>query len=196
MRFRNYELTEKLELIGDLVEDALQEEHGLGIEIGVWLGKTSGYLLNRFPNLQMVGIDPYSTYHKSGNNEQEVLSEEDGIRHKLWFADSWVANKYHNQVVQKMSAQFGDRFRLIRQTSSESTEEFRDGTLDFVYIDGNHFFKYVWDDIQNYWPKVRHGGWLIGDDFTWMHLNVAHAVIDRFGPRFSMMADTWFVKKN
>ena len=27
-------------------------------------------------------------------------------------------------------------------------------SLDFIFIDGNHSFKYVLDDLENYYPKL------------------------------------------
>jgi hypothetical protein len=36
--------------------------------------------------------------------------------------------------------------------------------FDFVYIDGNHRYSYVFDDLTRWWPRVRQGGMLIGDD--------------------------------
>jgi hypothetical protein len=37
--------------------------------------------------------------------------------------------------------------------------------LDYVYIDGNHAYEYVVDDIKNYFPLVRSGGIIGGHDF-------------------------------
>jgi predicted O-methyltransferase YrrM len=37
--------------------------------------------------------------------------------------------------------------------------------LDFVYIDGNHAYDFVKQDINNYWPKLKSGGILGGHDF-------------------------------
>lgn len=39
-----------------------------------------------------------------------------------------------------------------------------DGSLDFVYIDGNHSEEYVRQDIRLWWPKVKIGGMLAGHD--------------------------------
>ncbi len=47
----------------------------------------------------------------------------------------------------------------------EAVEDFADGSLDFVYIDGNHQFKYVADDICEWSRKVRRGGVISGHDY-------------------------------
>ena len=41
-----------------------------------------------------------------------------------------------------------------------------DGSLDFVYIDGDHTLKGTNTDLAAWWPKLRPGGWLCGDDYT------------------------------
>ena len=42
---------------------------------------------------------------------------------------------------------------------------FEDGSLDFVYIDGNHYFEYVVQDIAFWSKKVRKGGIVSGHDY-------------------------------
>ena len=40
-----------------------------------------------------------------------------------------------------------------------------DGSLDFVYIDSNHSYDYVMEDLINWSRKVRKGGIVSGDDY-------------------------------
>lgn len=54
---------------------------------------------------------------------------------------------------------------IIRKTSMEAIKDFEDGSLDFVYIDGNHGFKYVTEDIYEWSKKVRKGGVIAGHDY-------------------------------
>ena len=41
----------------------------------------------------------------------------------------------------------------------------KDGSLDFVYIDGLHDFGSVKQDIAAWWPKVKAGGFIGGHDY-------------------------------
>jgi hypothetical protein len=50
--------------------------------------------------------------------------------------------------------------------SQDVAHQFLDESLAFVYIDGNHYFEGVSQDIQLYWPKVMPGGIIAGHDFT------------------------------
>lgn len=59
----------------------------------------------------------------------------------------------------------GNRFQLIRSFSSDAAALIGDETADFIFVDGNHRFEFVRDDLENFWPKVRPGGYLCGHDF-------------------------------
>ncbi|MEP1930273.1 MAG: class I SAM-dependent methyltransferase, partial [Roseibium sp.] len=39
--------------------------------------------------------------------------------------------------------------------------------FDWVYIDGNHLYDFVKEDIEICFRKVRSGGIIAGDDFLW-----------------------------
>jgi len=54
---------------------------------------------------------------------------------------------------------------VIRATSMDALSEFEDGSLDFVYIDGNHIFKNVAEDLWEWSRKVRKGGIVAGHDY-------------------------------
>jgi hypothetical protein len=36
-----------------------------------------------------------------------------------------------------------------------------------VYIDGDHSYEAVRDDLRAWYPKLKHGGVLCGDDYYW-----------------------------
>jgi len=62
---------------------------------------------------------------------------------------------------------FPERVNLLRESSHSAHNRFDDGSLDFVFIDGDHTFEAVRGDIQLWLPKLRAGGLLIGDDWSW-----------------------------
>lgn len=55
----------------------------------------------------------------------------------------------------------------IRERSVDGATHFRDGCLDFVMIDANHDYEDVRADILAWTPKLRPGGVLAGDDYSW-----------------------------
>ena len=57
-----------------------------------------------------------------------------------------------------------DRIAIHKMRSDESHTHIPD-KLDFIYIDGNHSYEGVKTDIELYYPKLRKGGLLMGDDY-------------------------------
>ncbi len=62
-------------------------------------------------------------------------------------------------------ARFGERSRIVRQTSLEASKQFENGTLDFVYIDARHDLPWIAEDLRVWWPKIRTGGVFAGHDY-------------------------------
>jgi hypothetical protein len=60
----------------------------------------------------------------------------------------------------------GSRFALLRLHSAVAAQMFADGFFDFIYIDAEHTYGMVSQDIRLWWPKVRPGGILAGHDYT------------------------------
>lgn len=54
---------------------------------------------------------------------------------------------------------------MLRQTSQEASKEFPDSSLDFIYIDAQHHYKAVQEDIGLWAKKVRPGGVIGGPDY-------------------------------
>jgi len=75
----------------------------------------------------------------------------------------WVAGGVPRAVV----AMGGDVF-FHRTTSAGAARVFDDASLDAVYIDADHKWWSVVQDLAAWWPKVRPGGVMLGHDF---HLN-------------------------
>lgn len=117
----------------------------LGAEIGVLDGYYSEVLLKTIPKLRLYAIDPWKEY--------------DGFKTKRIqpFLD-----KAYEGALQKLSAY---NCEVIRKTSMEAVSLFKDGCLDFVYIDANHDYPYIKEDIEAWTPKVRKGGIVAGDDY-------------------------------
>jgi len=60
---------------------------------------------------------------------------------------------------------YEDRAIMIRASSEIASEIFSDQSLDFVYIDANHAYDSVVQDIELWYPKVKKGGYLCGHDY-------------------------------
>ena len=76
---------------------------------------------------------------------------------------------------------------FIRKKSTDASYEIEDGSLDFVYVDGNHYYDGVASDLELYSRKLRAGGFLMLDDWLWKDDNglrsVQKAILDFLASR-------------
>ena len=60
--------------------------------------------------------------------------------------------------------------------SSEAAPLFNDGSLDFVYIDANHSYESIKEDLGLWYPKMKTHSIFAGHDFSTQHESVIKAV--------------------
>lgn len=131
----------------------------VGCEIGVSFGTHCKKILERTEVEKLYGIDPYLNYGDPTNTSMP----------DLWF------DVFYYKVSDKLAG-FGSRFELIRDFSTHALLKFKDESLDFAFLDANHTFKAVMEDLKAIWPKVRAGGIIAGDDYATCHPGVPLAV--------------------
>lgn len=120
-----------------------------GGEIGVFKGSYSSQMLNFF-------------------NSKNILLN-------LYLVDPWKVDKdfkeYGENKLEKAYELVKDKFKdnknvnILRSSSFDASSKFDDNFFDFIYIDGNHKYKYVKEDLELWFPKVKIGGILFGDDY-------------------------------
>lgn len=115
----------------------------IGVEVGVAEGIYSETLCKNIPGLKLFCVDPWGTYEGYVNY------------------GSLFEKRY--QEAQKRLAPYDCTF--VKKMSVDAIKDFKDESLDFVYIDGNHEYSYVLEDISLWTPKVRGGGVVSGHDY-------------------------------
>ncbi len=79
------------------------------------------------------------------------------------------------ELIRAELAPWPSRYTWLRKESlSVTQEEIPDGSVDCVFVDGDHSYEAVKADLAFWWKKIRPGGMLLGDDY-WME-EVARAV--------------------
>ena len=53
----------------------------------------------------------------------------------------------------------------IKMKSEEVVDLFKDDFIDMIYIDGDHRYDYVINDIKLWLPKIKKGGIIAGHDY-------------------------------
>src|SRR5579859_2803892 len=118
----------------------------VGVEIGVCRGEFTKKLAE--VGLSVFGVDPWQSFRGQGKAGKSQKIQEDNYN----YAKNLLSS-YKNCL-------------LKRKTSTEAVEDFELNSLDFVYIDGDHRFKAVADDIYEWYLRVRNGGIISGDDYN------------------------------
>ena len=86
----------------------------------------------------------------------------------LWCIDSWGPERRRADaftVAQQTLAPHNDRVVLMKGTSLAVAALVPDGFFDFVFIDANHSYDAVREDVAAWAPKVRSGGIVSGHDY-------------------------------
>jgi hypothetical protein len=124
-------------------------------EVGVWKGDFSKRIIKHtFPS-KLHLIDPWSyqpdfPMRKFGGKHAKAQEDMDRI---------FEGVKTRFQGVPSIS--------IHRTYSEEALVGFEDGYLDWIYLDGNHAFDFITRDLELSFSKVRSGGFISGDDYTW-----------------------------
>jgi SAM-dependent methyltransferase len=118
-----------------------------GAEVGVLAGEYSEKLCREIPDATIYSIDPWQHYPVHKN-----------------FRPAWVYETLYQQACARLAPY--DNSRIIRKTSTEASADFADGSLDFVFIDADHRFQHIANDIANWSRKVKIGGIISGHDFA------------------------------
>jgi hypothetical protein len=133
---------------------------GDAVEVGVWRGYFSAALMEHWDGRKLHLVDPW-----------KKLDDYDDIRNR-----DFDPNDY--EIAKATFAQYGDRV-VMHQMLSVSAAKTLPNNLDFVYIDANHAYDHVTQDLHLWWQKVRNGGVLAGHDFFSMkHPSVTQAVME------------------
>lgn len=163
------------------------------VEIGVFRANLSSHVWNRLAtgqsfNLQMHLVDHWGAAHvqPKGINVMEAPTMI-GVG-----TGSNMAGASNSSLFHALVRKFGRTARCVqvpywlpggapraivhlggdvffhRTTSVGAAQTFDDGSLDMVYIDADHKWWSVLQDIAAWWPKLRTGGTMMGHDF---HLN-------------------------
>ena len=120
----------------------------VGAEIGVWRGDSSSTLLRFIKKLTLHMVDPWET---GGGHTTMPKSVEE-----------LVAGR---EEAMERTSLYSDRRIVHKLISEDAAPLFEDKSLDFVFIDAEHTYECVKQDIYLWYPKVKSGGILCGHDY-------------------------------
>jgi len=147
----------------------------IGVELGVERGLYTITLARENPQAHIIGIDAWQAY---GDYRDHVSQEK--------------INGFYFDAVKRLQPFNNVEFR--REFSMDAVERFKNNELDFVYIDANHSFRYIAEDIVEWSKKVRAGGIVSGHDFRrWQRSFSCHVKDVVHAYTYSHGIKPWFV---
>lgn len=133
---------------GELIKNFLNDyPNGKGVEVGTFQGALSKFILENW-NGTLYMVDVWN----------EINDYNDISNHKNF------ENKIYLDAMNSIKG-LEDRGIMIRCTSEKASQMFLDESLDFVYIDANHAYNYVVQDLELWYPKIKPGGLVMGHDY-------------------------------
>jgi hypothetical protein len=122
-------------------------QYGVGVEVGTFRGEFSKTMLEMWNGtLYMVDV-----WRGMGEEYDDISNHKNHTN--IW------------QDAMNNIDPFYDRAIMIRTNSKNASKLFQNNSIDFVYIDANHSYDFVRDDIELWYPKIKVGGYLWGHDY-------------------------------
>lgn len=145
-------LCKTVAVAGEFILDLFDpEQHLVGAEIGCCWATTSEVLLSSFPHLRLYMVDSWANYPN-----YRVMDYE----------------SYYRAAMNRTD--FAKDRRIVLRGLSEEMASHCVEPLDFVFIDANHSYDFVKQDLELWYPKVKEGGLVSGHD--WQMNGVVQAV--------------------
>lgn len=125
---------------------------GTLVEIGSWMGLSGITMANALYSTRNMDARIYCVDTWLGSPEHQNF---DFIKHDEMFR-IFLANLRGTRADLLV--------RPVRAPSLEAAARFRDGSIDVLFIDGDHSYEACLDDMLHWLPKVRPGGLVVGHD--------------------------------
>jgi hypothetical protein len=141
-------------LYADMVQRA--DDGATFVEIGAYLGRSTWFLADAIKRsgkeIRLFVVDLWDGWFYDDYNQQTPMREGGDV---FWH---FMNNMRKGGV--------DDALCPLRMPSAKAAGLFDDGSLDFVFIDGDHGYMAVRHDLECWFPKVKRNGILAGHDYT------------------------------
>lgn len=124
------------------------------VEVGAWQGSSTSYMgveiINSGKNIKFDVYDVWGRYSIDGLNTKDPEKLPDDFVEKLF-------RKNIEPVKHVVNAR-----KLDSVTASKL---YKDQSLDFIFIDADHTYEAVYQDLIHWVPKLKFGGHIAGHDY-------------------------------
>jgi len=122
--------------------------YGRGVELGSFKGEYASHLTKNW-NGTLYMIDVWrpldkEEYDDTSNHQNHIDA--------------------YSQAMDNIKG-YEEKTFMLRMKGEDALDLFQDQSLDFIYIDANHTYEAVVEDLRKWYPKVRPGGLIMGHDY-------------------------------
>lgn len=123
------------------------------VEIGVWKGHSISYLANKNRDSEIWAVDLFEDttddyYYNTGDIKKQIPI---------------IYDIYQENLIKTNTRQI---IKDLKGNSWDVSNNFSNDYFDFIFIDANHSYDYVKNDITSWYPKLKTGGIISGHDYS------------------------------
>lgn len=164
---------------------ANSEDGAVFVEVGSFLGQSTAamgqFILDSGKKISFNAVDLFEISDFSDEPHSKVIEAYGGN-----FFEAFKNNLKNSNTENAVT--------IHKSTSIEASKTFLDRSISFLMIDASHAYQDVIDDIEAWFPKVKLGGIVSGDDYDFEE--VKQAVNDICGSAIQQYGNsTWWFRK-
>jgi predicted O-methyltransferase YrrM len=133
------------------------------VEVGTWLGRSAAYMaveiINSKKDIDFYCVDKWEKESNASQNDPDS---------KVYY------DIYENFLLNTKLVEH--HIKPVKAASIEAALTFKDGTLDFIFLDADHSYSGVRADLAAWYPKLKSTGVIAGHDYTKLWPGVIQAV--------------------
>jgi len=160
----------------------------IGVEVGVKEGENIFQIAKNNEKIKIYGVDPYKVQEENTLYEKKI-GEVRKFNIRSYDDDS--LNMIRRKMLQE--SLYFPNLKIIIDTSVNASKQFDRESIDFIFIDGDHSYESVKNDIECWEPIVKENGLIMGHDYNWG--NVARAVGENFNEVWILPDNVWVASK-
>ncbi len=142
---------------------------GVIVEVGVWHGRSALAMAEacRGTGKRVYAVDPWQDYDEGAGSVEELLEAR---------GHGGIEEAYQSFLTYRRTLRLENETVVVRADSLAAAAAWTAGPVAMIFIDGNHHYDAVTADLEAWFPLVRPGGRICGDDWNWD--SVQRAVTD------------------
>lgn len=165
----------------DVVNNAEDGAHF--VEVGSFLGQSAAsmgaFISSSGKLIRFDAIDQFEINEVSDAPHAKVIADHGGN-----FLSAFAYNLEQAQVA--------DVVTIVKARSIEAAKVYKDRSISFIMIDASHSYQDVVDDINAWYPKLKLGGIMSGDDLDWHEVKQA---VEETCKNYKTSGSTWWFRK-